>query len=386
MNQILSFRTPNAIYAGFGASERLGPEAKVMGASQVLLVTDKGVTNSGITENLKHNLTKVGIGVEVFDDVKPEPDLACQDACIKFAKQGKFDLIVGAGGGSSMDVASVTAVMMTNPGIVTDYVGTDLIKKPGIPTILIPTTAGTGAEVTPNAVLSDPDAKGKKVLISPYILPRLAIVDPYMHISMPPTVTSASGMDALAHAVESFTHFTKASVMTDLFAKEAIIMIGRSIRTAVAKGDNLEARYDMAIGSLFAGMALANAGVTAVHALSYPLGVEYHVPHGVANGLLLPYVMEFNVPGNIPKFALIAKLLGEMADHLPLLEQAYRAPEAVKKILFDMKIAHSLTDLKIPERAIPEMSKAASANTRLLSVNPRNMTIQDIESIYRKCL
>ena len=382
MNQILSFRIPNVIYAGFGASERLGPEAKAMGASQVLLVTDKGVTNSGITENLQHNLTKAGIG----DEVKPEPDLACQDACIKFAKQGKFDVIVGAGGGSAMDVASVTAVMMTNPGSVTDYVGADLIKKPGIPTILIPTTAGTGAEVTPNAVLADPDAKGKKVLISPYILPRLAIVDPYMHISMPPSVTSSSGMDALAHAVEAFTHFTKASVITDLFAKEAIVMIGRSIRTAVAKGDNLEARYDMAMGSLFAGIALANAGVTAVHALSYPLGVEYHIPHGVANGLLLPYVMEFNVPGNIPKFALIAKLLGEVVDHLPLLEQAYRAAEAVKKILFDMKMAHSLTDLKIPEGAIPEMAKAASANTRLLSVNPRTMTAQDIESIYRKCL
>jgi alcohol dehydrogenase class IV len=322
----------------------------------------------------------------VFDQVKPEPDLACQDACIKFAKQGKFDVIVGAGGGSAMDVAAVTAVMITNPGSVTDYVGIDLIKKPGIPTILIPTTAGTGAEVTPNAVLADPAAKGKKVLISRYILPSLAIVDPYLHISMPPSVTSASGMDALAHAVEAFTHFTKANVMTDLFAKEAIVMIGRSIRTAVAKGDNLEARYDMAMGSLFAGIALANAGVTAVHALSYPIGVEYHVPHGVANGMLLPYVMEFNVVGNIPKFALIAKLLGEVVDHLPLLEQAYRASEAVKKILFDMKMAHTLTDLKIPEGAIPEMAKSASANTRLLSVNPRTITAQDIESIYRKCL
>jgi len=386
MDRIISFRTPNHISAGFGASERLGAEARAMGATQVLLVTDKGVAASGIAENLKNNLTKAGIRVEVFDQVKPEPDFACQDASIKFAKQGKFDVIVGAGGGSAMDVAAVTAVMLTNPGSVTDYVGADLVKKPGIPTILIPTTAGTGAEVTPMAVLADPAAKGKKVLISPYIIPRLAIVDPYLHISMPPSVTSSSGMDALAHAIEAFTHFTKANVMTDLFAKEAIVVIGRSIRTAVAKGDNLDARYDMAMGSLFAGLALANAGVTAVHALSYPLGVEYHVAHGVANGLLLPYVMEFNILGNISKFAMIAKLLGETVDHLPLLEQAQRAPAAVKKILFDMKMAHSLTDLNIPESAIPEMAKAASANTRLLSVNPRTMTAEDIESIYRKCL
>ena len=386
MNQILSFRSPNLILAGFGAAEKLGPEAKALGVGSALLVTDKGVADSGIAETIKSILVKEGIGVEVFSQVKPEPDLACQDACIAVAREGKYDLIVGLGGGSAMDVASVTAVMLTNPGHVTDYVGADLIKKPGIATILLPTTAGTGAEVTPNAVLSDPAAKGKKVIISPYILPRIAIVDPYLHVSMPPSVTSATGMDALAHAVEAFTHFTKASVITDLFAKEAMVMISRSIRTAVAKGENLEARYDMAIGSLFAGIALANAGVNGVHALSYPLGVEYHVPHGVANGLLLPYVMEFNVIGNIPKFAMIARCLGEDVEGLPLIDQAYAAAEAVKSILNDMKMAHSLTDLKIPEDAIPAMAKAAAANTRLLSVNPRAMTAADIEGIYRNCL
>ncbi len=386
MNQILSFRSPNLILAGFGAAEKLGPEAKALGAKSALLVTDKGVADSGIADTIKNILVKEGIGVEVFSQVKPEPDLECQDACIAAARQGKYDLIVGLGGGSAMDVAAVTAIMLTNPGKVTDYVGADLIKKPGIPTVLLPTTAGTGAEVTPNAVLSDPAAKGKKVLISPYILPRIAIIDPYLHVSMPPSVTSASGMDALAHAVESFTHFTKATVITDVFAKEAMVMISRSIRTAVAKGENLEARYDMAIGSLFAGIALANAGVNGVHALSYPLGVEYHVPHGVANGLLLPYVMEFNAIGNIPKFAEIARCLGEDVEGLPLVEQAYAAAEAVKAILKDMKMAHSLTDLKISADAIPAMAKAAASNTRLLSVNPRAMTAADVEGIYRNCL
>ncbi|OPY92078.1 MAG: 1,3-propanediol dehydrogenase [Syntrophaceae bacterium PtaU1.Bin231] len=386
MNQILSFRSPNLILAGFGAAEKLGPEAKALGAKSALLVTDKGVADSGIADTIKNILVKEGIGVEVFSQVKPEPDLECQDACIAAARQGKYDLIVGLGGGSAMDVAAVTAIMLTNPGKVTDYVGADLIKKPGIPTVLLPTTAGTGAEVTPNAVLSDPAAKGKKVLISPYILPRIAIIDPYLHVSMPPSVTSASGMDALAHAVESFTHFTKATVITDVFAKEAMVMISRSIRTAVAKGENLEARYDMAIGSLFAGIALANAGVNGVHALSYPLGVEYHVPHGVANGLLLPYVMEFNAIGNIPKFAEIARCLGEDVEGLPLVEQAYAAAEAVKAILKDMKMAHSLTDLKISVDAIPAMAKAAASNTRLLSVNPRAMTAADVEGIYRNCL
>lgn len=248
-----------------------------------------------------------------YDQVLSDPDIACFESCLEIAKKQKFELIIGVGGGSSMDIASITSVMLTNPGTVYDYFGVNLVKNPGIPTILIPTTAGTGAEVTPNAILTDTKEKLKKAVVSPYILPRVAIVDPLLTVSMPPSVTSSSGIDALTHAVESYTSNT-ANILTDLFAKEAMMMIGRSIRTAVANGNNLEARYDMSIGSLYAGISLANAGVTAVHALAYPLGGTFNVAHGIANGLLLPYVMEFNVLGNIPKFAQIAQFLGSTID------------------------------------------------------------------------
>jgi len=383
--KIISLRSPHLILAGIGASERLGQEAKGIGAQKALIVTDKGVINSGIGKRIKDLLEKERIGVEIFDEVISDPDIKNVETCIEIGKKGNYDLFIGVGGGSPMDIASITSVMVTNSGSVREYFGINLIKNPGIPTILIPTTAGTGAEVTPNAVLTDTEEKMKKAIISPHILPRVAIIDPLSTLSMPPSVTSFTGMDALTHAVESYTA-NNATVLTDLFAKEAMILIGRSLRTAVAQGNNLEARYDMSIGSLYAGISLANAGVAAVHALAYPLGGLFNIPHGIANGLLLPYVMEFNVLGNIPKFAQIAQFLGEKVDHMGLLDQAYCSAKAVKAIYGDLKVPQSLTDLNIPKNVIPAMAQAAINVTRLLANNPRTMTLQDAERIYEKAL
>ncbi len=383
--KVISFRCPHLILAGAGSLERLGEQAKALEAKKALLVTDKGVMESGIGDKVQAPLKKEGIEVDIFDKVISDPDIGCAEACIQMAKRGSYDLIIGVGGGSPMDIASVTSVMCTNSGSVHDYLGVNLVKNPGIATILVPTTAGTGAEVTPNAILTDVDAKLKKAIVSPHILPRVAIVDPLLSVSMPPTVTSSSGIDALTHAIESYTS-NNATVLTDLFAKEAIILIGRSLRTAVANGSNLGARYDMSIGSLYAGIALANAGVTAVHALAYPLGGQFNVAHGIANGLLLPYVMEFNVLGDVPKFAQIAQLLGEKVEQLPLLEQAYHAANAVKGIYKDLKIPQSLTELGVSKETVPDMAKAAMNVTRLMGNNPREMTVQDVERIYEKAL
>ncbi len=384
-NKVMSLRSPHLILAGLGAFERLGPEAKGMGATKALVVTDKGVMDSGTGKKTKEILEKEGIGVEFYNQVLSDPDVACFEACLGMAKKQKFDLMVGIGGGSSMDIASITSVMLTNPGTVYDYFGVNLVKNPGVPTILIPTTSGTGAEVTPNAILTDTKEHLKKAVVSPYILPRVAIIDPLLAVTMPPSVTSSSGIDALTHAVESYTS-NNANILTDLFAREAMILIGRSLRTAVANGNNLEARYDMSIGSLYAGISLANAGVTAVHALAYPLGGTFNVAHGIANGLLLPYVMEFNVLGNIPKFAQISQFLGEKVDHLPLLEQANQSARAVKALYRDLKIPQSLTELKVPKEGISAMAKAAMNVTRLMGNNPRAMTVQDVERIYEKAL
>jgi alcohol dehydrogenase class IV len=379
--QIMSFKCPGLIHAGLGAIQQLSQEAKALDAKRALLVTDEGVLSSGIGQRVQEQLGRVEIAVETFDKVMPDPDIACAQACAGMAKAGKYDLIVGLGGGSSMDIASISSVMCTNSGDVQDYLGINLVRNPGVPTILIPTTAGTGAEATPNAIVTDTAANLKKAVVSPYIFPTVAIVDPLLTVSMPQTVTSSSGIDALTHAIECYTS-KKATPLSDLFAKEAIVMIGRSLRTAVADGGNLEARYDMSIASLYGGIAIANSGVTAVHALAYPLGGQFNVAHGVANGLLLPYVMAFNAMGSIHRFAAVARFMGERVEHLSLLEQAKHAAKAVKDIYRDLKIPQSLRDLQIPKEAIPEMAQAAMEVTRLLGNNPRRMTADDAEKIY----
>jgi alcohol dehydrogenase class IV len=379
--KIISFRSPHLLLAGVGACDRLAGEVKSLEARKILIVTDPGVIRSGAVDKIRGHLEKESLKVDIFGEVVPEPPIDCAETALETARSKQCDLIVGIGGGSSMDIASIISIMMTNSGKIQDYFGVNLVKKPGIPTVLIPTTAGTGAEVTPNAILTDTREKLKKTIVSPYILPSIAIIDPLMTLSMPPSVTSSSGMDALTHAIESYTS-ANATIFTDIFAREGILLIGWSLRTAVAKGDNLQARYNMSLGSLYAGISLANAGVTAVHALAYPLGGQFNIPHGVANGLLLPYVMEFNTLGDITKFAQVAHLLGEKVDHLPLLEQGKRAAKAVKALYKDLVIPQSLSELKIPRGAIPEMAKVAVGITRLMANNPRSMTARDAEKIY----
>ncbi len=384
-DKIITLKSPNLILAGFGALEKMGEEAKNLEVKRALLVTDAGIMESGIGGKVEAILKENGVATDIFSDVQSDPDIACCEACIEKAKDGGYDLIVGVGGGSPMDIASITSLMCKNAGTIHEYFGINLIKNPGIPTFLVATTAGTGAEVTPNAILTDPDEKLKKAIVSPFVLPGAAIVDPSLTLSMPPRVTSFTGMDALTHAIESYTSMN-ATPLTDIYAREAIRMIGRSLRTAVAKGEKREARYDMSIGSLYAGISLANAGVGAVHALAYPLGGEFNVPHGIANGLLLPHVMEFNVLGDIPKFADVAALLGEEVEGLTLIEQARLSVEAVKDLMADIDMPRSLTELDIPSDAIPRLAGAAINVTRLLGNNPRNVTVEDATGIFEKAL
>lgn len=384
-DNVISLKGPHLLLAGMGVLDRLGEQAGELGATRALVITDKGVMGTDTGDKVKALLEANDISVEFFTGVSPDPAIADAEAALEAAKAGDFNLIIGLGGGSPMDVAAIAAVLLTNPGTVHDYFGIGLVKNPGVPTILIPTTAGTGAEMTPNAILSDPDENLKKAVVSPYILPRVAIIDPMLTVSMPPSVTSSSGIDALTHAIESYTS-NNASILTDMFAREAITLIGRSLRTAVANGNDLKARYDMTIGSAYAGISLANAGVTAVHALAYPLGGQYHIPHGVANGLLLPYVMEFNAPGSVAKFADVARLMGERVEELSLLDQAYVAAESVKALYCDLAIPQSLTELNVPEDGIPGMSAAAMNVTRLMGNNPRTMTVEDVAAIYTKAL
>lgn len=380
---IVPFIVPPRTITGIGVVEKaLLDETKFYNPKRILLVSDAVLEKTGMVDTVKKYLTDGGIEVDVFTDVEPEPSIENVERGVEFTKQGKYDLVIGLGGGSVMDVSKLMAVLPNNEGPVRDYMGPHLIKKPGIPTIQIPTTSGTGAEVTVNAVFKDKAMKLKKVVVSPYIMPVVAMVDPVLTLSVPPATTAASGMDALTHAIEAYTA-VKSTPQSDLYAIDAIKRIGASIRKAVARGSDIDARYEMSLGSLFGGIANGVASVGAVHGLSYPLGGEFHIPHGVSNALMLPYVLQKVVIGDSEKFAHIAELLGENISGMSVHAAAEKAVEAVKKLSTDIDIPLHLRDFNIPKDVLPGWAKLAiETQDRLLSNTPRKLSEKDILDIY----
>ncbi len=379
------FQTTPRILSGPGTLAELGSEAKRLGASRLLLVSDPGLVEAGLVERAKAVVEEAGLSVELFTDVSADPPYEIAEAAAAKAKEVQAELVVGLGGGSSIDVAKIAAVLATNPGPVSKYFGVELIPGPGLPTIMVPTTAGTGSEVTPIAILSDEGEQLKKGVVSSYLFPAVAILDPELTLSLPPQVTAATGMDALIHAVEAFTS-VKATDMTDLLAMRAMELIFSNIRTAFANGADLAARERMLEGSMLAGMAFANAGVTAVHAFAYPIGAQFHIPHGVANSIMLVPVMRFNMLGNLEKFAVMAEIFGEPTEGLSLREAAEAAVDALYTLSRDLSIPEHLREFGVEEEHIPQLAEGVMKVTRLLANNPRVLTLADAERIYREAL
>ncbi|MBW2675709.1 MAG: iron-containing alcohol dehydrogenase [Deltaproteobacteria bacterium] len=287
MNTIFSFTGAGKIVFGNGAFEQLAEQIKTLGGSKPLVVLDKNLSAAGLKEKVTDYFKKAGMTIAVFDKVEGEPPLELADEGAKAATTGKCDVVVGIGGGSTMDVAKAVAVIPANKGKAKDYLGLGNVPGPGLPTIMVPTTAGTGSEVTFTSVFIRKDLNKKEGMNSPYLYPDIALLDPELTLSIPSHVTATTGVDALCHAIESYTSIT-ASPMSELVSLEAIDLISSNLRTCVHNGADLEARGQVLLGSLYAGLGLANAGVTAVHSLSYPLGGMYGIPHGLANTLLLP--------------------------------------------------------------------------------------------------
>ncbi len=377
------FRTTKRIVFGLGSIERVGAEVRGLKTKKVLVVTDPGIVQAGLLEPLKYSLQEANITFALFDGVEPDPRLEVVRQCVEMGRKEGVEALIGYGGGSSLDIAKVAAVMLTNTGDLAQFFGIDLIPNPGLPLILIPTTAGTGSEATPIAILSDTREKLKKGIVSPYLFPEVALLDPQLTVGLPPAVTAFTGLDALIHAIESYTS-VNAFDLTDQLAFRAMELIYDNIRTAYARGEDLEARSHMLEGSLLAGMAFANAGVTAVHAFAYPLGGEFHVAHGLANSVMLPHVMRFNLLGNLPKFADIGSALGLDTDPLTDKEAALEALEAVEDLMEDLNIPRRLRDLNIPQEAIPPLAEGVMKVTRLLANNPRRIALEDARRIYEE--
>jgi alcohol dehydrogenase len=375
------FRTSKRIHTGVGCLINLSEEIQRISPSQILLVTDPAVEKTGAFGQVKALLEKGEFAFAQFDGIDREPTLETLERCLKWIGNHKFDAVIGLGGGSSLDVAKVAAIMLANGGSPQDYMGIEKIPQPGVPMVMIPTTAGTGAEVTPNALLIDKKEKVKKSFVSSYLVPEVAIVDPELTVTLPPELTASTGMDALAHCLESFISL-RATPTTELISLEGIRRISGSLREAYTNGANIEARYNMSLGSLYGGIALTNAGTTAVHALAYPLGGRYGVSHGVSNAIMLPYVMKYNCLSNMGKFGQIAEAMGEDLYGLNQREAAFKAIDAIFQLARDVNIPLHLKDLKIGEEAIPEMAADAIKWGRLLTNNPRQMTRQDAAAIY----
>jgi alcohol dehydrogenase len=385
MNGIRFLQTTPRIVMGQGSLDRIGEESKRLGASRVMIVTDKGLVESGIVTRAEAVLESDGMSVGRFDAVEADPPYEIAAVAAEHAKKQDAELILGIGGGSSLDIAKVASVLVTNSEPVSAYFGIDLIPLRGLPTILVPTTAGTGSEATPIAILSDHTEKLKKGIVSPFLFPDTAVLDPELTLGLPPKVTAATGMDALIHAVEAYTS-RNATRITDMYAMEAMKLIFEHIRTAYANGSDMPARAAMLEGSLLAGIAFANAGVTAVHAFAYPIGAEFHIPHGVANSMMLAPVMEFNMLGNLTKFACMAEAFGEHLTGRNQRDAAHAAVKALETLAEDLRIPNHLGEFGVKSEDIPALAEGVMKVTRLLANNPRELTLEDAQEIYRRVL
>ena len=385
MQKIFSFTGARKIVFGCGTFSGLVGQIRDMRAKKPFIAMDGSLAKLGMRDKVMEMFEREGMKAVLYDKVQPEPPLEQADEGAKLALKGKCDIVIGIGGGSAMDVAKAVGVVAAHGAGAKDFLGLNKVPGPGLPTIMVPTTAGTGSEVTFTAVFVRHDLQKKEGMNSTFMYPDLALLDPELTVSLPPQPTAASGMDALCHAIESYTSVI-ASPASEMFSLEAIGLIAENLRTCVHNGKDLEAREAQMLGSLYAGIGLANAGVGAAHSLSYPLGGKYGISHGVANTLMLPRIMEYNLPGALEKFALVAEVMGENTEGLSVRDAAMLAVEAVDVLIEDCGIATGLEELGIPEEDFPEMARVAMTVTRPLENNPRKVTLEDAIAIYRTAL
>jgi len=378
------FQCPPKIITGDGSAGALGAQAQTLGITRAVLITDRILhEKTDSVSNAVASLKTAGIAVDVFDDVEPDPLVGTARRSAEFARRFTPNGIIGLGGGSPVDIAKATAAILANETPLEQMWGVGNIPTSALPMILLPTTAGTGSEVTPNCILTDVKPDGshiKKGIVSPHILARIAIVDPLLTVTAPPAVTASAGMDALTHAIETYVS-KSAQPITLPLALEAIRLIGKYLRRAVANGSDLEARRHMANASMLAGLAFANGFLGAVHAIAMAMGGQFNVAHGIANALILPYVMEFNEMAVTERYARIAEMMGESVEGLSEREAAHRATLAVHQLVVDVGLPHLLADVKIHEDRIPALAEESFGNQRLLKNNPRSATVQDLARI-----
>ena len=369
---------PQKIVFGTGCIATFVEDYKKMGLQRLFVLTAPPIRP--LIEDTLAELKSAGISIEVIQDIVAEPTVNDFKKILEVARKFKADSVVGIGGGSVLDLTKLIAAFINSDQQVEDSFGTGFVKQKGLWFACLPTTAGTGSEVSPNAILLDERDHLKKGIVSPFLIADVAYVDPKLTWTVPAKVTADTGMDALTHCIEAYTNkFAHPSV--DIYALQGIRLIAANLEKAVKNGQNQEAREALAFGSLYGGLCLGPVNTAAVHALSYPLGGEFHIPHGLSNAILLPSVMKFNMPANIKRHAEVAIALGCQPGANDE-ETAQRGVDFIYQLAEAVGIPKKLTDLGIPQTAVDGMAKAAMEVQRLLKNNPREVTEQDARDIY----
>jgi alcohol dehydrogenase len=379
--QGFSYEFGTRIEFGNGASEKVGEEARGLGGSRALVVTDPGVKTAGLVEPIIASLSAAGLGVVVFDDVAPNPRERSSAAGAELAKAEGCDVLVGMGGGSPIDTAKGIGILQTYGGVIQDWEGLGTVPGPITPLIAIPTTAGTGTEVTCWAVITDSERHYKMSVGCPPLFPRVALVDPELTHGLPANLTASTGMDALTHSIEAYTA-TLSEPVGDAYALMSIELVAGSLRQAVASGSNAQARWNMMLASMLGGLALGGADIAGVHCMAEAIGGLYDTPHGVANAIYLPVVVEYSFMACPEKYARIAQLLGEDVGCLPVHEAARRAAPALQRLCDDVGIP-SAAEVGVRPEDFPRLAKAAAANVSVDSC-PRVATEADFLQLFER--
>jgi len=382
--QVYGYYMPPVSLMGIGSYKKVGEQVKALGASKALIVTDKGIINAGICKKVTDILESVKIGYAIFDGAQANPTVGNVEAGLKVLKDNKCDCIISLGGGSPHDCAKGIGLVSTNGGSIKDYEGLDKSEKPMMPLIAVNTTAGTASEMTRFAIITDTDRHVKMAIVDWHTTPTMALNDPLLMMGMPPSLTAATGMDALTHAIEAYVS-TIATPITDSNALAAIDLIARYLRRAVKDGSDIEARDKMAYAEFLAGMAFNNASLGYVHAMAHQLGGFYDLPHGVCNAILLPHIAVYNAKVVPERFIDIAKAMGENVEGLTAQQAAEVAIDAIRKLSKDINIPSGVGELGAKEEDLPTLADNALKDACGLT-NPKQATKDEIIELYRQAL
>lgn len=379
-----TFQTTPSLLVEAGSSAKVGELFARLGCRSVFILTDKGIDAAGLLASARDGLARNGIAQTTFTDVVADPPDHVIATAVAAARNAGADGVLGLGGGSSMDVAKLVALLVRGSEPLEAIYGVGIAKGPRLPLILAPTTAGTGSEVTPIAIVTTASGE-KKGVVSPPLLPDWAVLDADLTLGLPVHVTAATGIDAMVHAIEAFTSKRLKNPLSDALAREALRLLAANIRKACRNGQNRDARENMLLGSMLAGMAFANAPVAAVHALAYPIGGLFHVPHGLSNAMVLPHVVRFNAPAAEPLYAELADIIVPGARGTDAGKTAALVA-ALGDLAPDLDLDTSLRSAGIGHNHLPKLAEDAMKQTRLLINNPRELTYEDALAIYEQAL